>query len=172
MPVHAAAGRRAAVYRLYDTDGVLLYIGSVYDPEERCNAHRTKPWWPHVARCTEEWFERRGIACREELKVVAVEGAMYNAMGAPGYRTPDTDAVRRRKELAPLQQKPVGESWDVSEAARKAAADRGVPWGAAVKAGEVAAIEFLEDTGLFAGAVKERRKRIGTDYRTRDTALS
>ncbi|MET8905759.1 hypothetical protein [Streptomyces sp. Tu 4128] len=44
MPVHAAAGRRAAVYRLYDTDGVLLYIGSVYDPEERCEARRTKPW--------------------------------------------------------------------------------------------------------------------------------
>ncbi len=66
----------------------------------------------------------------------------------------------------------IGESWDVGEAARKAAAGRGVPWGAAVMAGEVAAIEFLEDTGLFAGAVKERRKRLGTAYRTRDTALS
>ncbi len=172
MPVHAAAGRRAAVYRLYDTDGVLLYIGSAYDPEERCKAHRTKPRWPHVARRTEEWFKRRGIAHREELKVVAVEGTRYNAMGAPGYGTPNTDAVRRRKELAPLQQKLIEESWDVGEAAHKGAAGRGAPWGAAVKAGEVAAIEFLEDTGLFAGAIKERRKRLVTDYRTRDTALS
>ncbi|MEU8604719.1 hypothetical protein [Streptomyces parvulus] len=149
---------------------MLLCIRSAYDLEERLKAHRTKPRWPHIARRTEEWFERRGIAHREELKAVAVEGARYDAMGAPGYRMPNTDAVRRWKELAPLQQKLIEESGEIGEAARQAAAGRGAPWGAAVKAGDIAAIEFLEDTGLFAGAIKERRKRLGTAYRTRDTA--
>ncbi|MDQ0408830.1 hypothetical protein ABVB69_32480 [Streptomyces sp. NPDC000349] len=71
-----------------------------------------------------------------------------------------------------MQQKLIEESGEISEAARQAAAGRGAPWGAVVKAGDIAAIEFLEDTGLFAGAIKERRKRLRTAYRTRDTALS
>ncbi|MGY5033279.1 GIY-YIG nuclease family protein [Streptomyces sp. 900116325] len=46
--------RRAAVYRLYDAADALLYVGSAYDPEERCKAHHDKPWWPKVTRRAEQ----------------------------------------------------------------------------------------------------------------------
>jgi hypothetical protein len=40
-----AVDRPAAVSRLYDEAGALLYVGSSFDPEERCKGHREKPWW-------------------------------------------------------------------------------------------------------------------------------
>ncbi|MGW1497553.1 GIY-YIG nuclease family protein [Streptomyces mirabilis] len=156
----------AAVYRLWDAEGNLLYIGSSYDPEERCKEHRKKPWWPEVARRSDEWHSNRGTAYKEELKAIAVERSKYNRMGTPGYRTPDTEAIRRRKELAPLRQKLMEESWGVGTAARKAARADGASVGEAERAGKLAVIEFLEDTGLFTASVKERRKRLAAEETT------
>lgn len=154
--------RRAAVYRLYDAQGTLLYIGSAYDPEKRCRAHRTKPWWPEVARREDQWFATRRKAYVGEMKAIAVEGAKHNQMGAPTYQTPDTEAVRRRKELAPLRQKLLEESWAVRRAACEAAQVAGATSEEAELTGKLAEIEFLEDTGLFAASVKERRRRLLT----------
>lgn len=152
--------REAAVYRLHAGDGTLLYIGSAYDPEERCKAHRKLPWWPQVARRTEEWFSSRGVAYREEMKAIASEGARHNSMGTPSYRTPDTPAVRERKLLASLRQQLVEESWRVEATVRRARLAEGVSRPEAERAGRMAAIDFLEDTGLFAAAVKDRRRRL------------
>lgn len=161
VPKEAAeTPRRAAVYRLWDAEGNLLYIGSAYDPEHRCKSHRKKSWWPEVDHRTEEWFDHRGTAYREELKAIGVEKSKYNQMGTPSYRTPDTEAVRRRKELGPLRQRLLEESWTVAQAARDAARSDGASWEDVERAGKLAEIEFLEDTGLFAGAVKERRRRL------------
>ncbi|MFE2712260.1 GIY-YIG nuclease family protein [Streptomyces mirabilis] len=153
----------AAVYRLWDADGNLLYIGSAYDPDQRCKEHRKKPWWPEVARRTEEWCSNRGSAYKVELEAIAVERSKYNAMGTPSYRTPDTEAVRRRKELAPLRQKLLEESWRVERAARRSARASGAPADDVERAGKLAGIEFLEDTGLFAASVKERRRRLAAE---------
>ncbi|MER8158139.1 hypothetical protein [Streptomyces sp. NPDC094472] len=150
------------MYRLYDAAGTLLYIGSAYDPEARCKAHRNKPWWPEVARRAEEWFDFRGCAYKEEMKAIASEGPKHNAMGSPSYRTPDTEAVRRRKQLAPLRQKLLEESWGIGAAAWKAARASGASANEAERAKKLAEIEFLEATGLFAASVKapeEARRR-------------
>jgi hypothetical protein len=155
--------RRAAVYRLYASDGTLLYIGSAYVPEERCKAHRKALWWPQVTRRTEEWFESRGVAYRQEMKAIAVEGATHNAMGTPGYRTPNTPAVRERKLLASLRQRLVEESGQVELAVRRARLAEGVPRPEAERAGRLAAVDFLDDTGLFAGAVKVQRRRLAAE---------
>lgn len=163
MTVPNEKPRRAAVYRLYDTEGALLYIGSAYDPEERCREHRKTPWWPEVASRTEEWFDYRGTAYAEEMKAIGVEKSKYNRMGTPSYRTPETEAVRRRRELAPLRQQLLEESWTVERLARNAARDGSATWAESVRAGKLAGIEFLEATGLFAGAVKERRRRLAAD---------
>jgi predicted GIY-YIG superfamily endonuclease len=152
--------RRAAVYRLWDAEGTLLYIGSAYDPDHRCKEHSKKPWWPEVARRTEEWFAHRGTAYREELKAIRAEKSKYNRMGAPSYRTPDTEAVQRRKALGPLRQRLLEESWGVARAAREAARDQGASSEEAERTGKLAEIEFLENTGLFAGAVKRRREQL------------
>jgi hypothetical protein len=154
------ATRQAAVYRLWDAEDNLLYIGSAYDPEQRCKEHRKKSWWPEVARRTEEWFGHRGTAYREELKAIGVEKSKYNQMGTPSYRTPDTEAVRQRRELGPLRQRLLEESWRVARAAERAASAEGALPESAARAGKLAEIEFLEATGLFAGAVKRRRERL------------
>lgn len=77
--------RPAAVYRLYDTEGTLLYIGSAYDPEDRCKAHHNKEWWPQVARRTEEWHEDRFTAYRVETDAIRAERPTRNRLHTPEY---------------------------------------------------------------------------------------
>lgn len=92
--------RRAAVYRLYDADDVLLYIGSAYDPEERCKAHRSKPWWPDVARRTDEWRPGRGDAYGAEAQAIAEENPRHNLLGTADHADADTLAIPRLAERA------------------------------------------------------------------------
>lgn len=155
-PQEAKEPRPAAVYRLYDTDGTLLYIGSAYDPEERCKEHRGQPWWPRVARRTEEWFGHRNSAYAAEMKAIAAEKPLHNAMG-PGYAQRVTDATRQRNELASLRQKLLREAGQIGLQVSDALRKQGVSYPEARRAGEEATIGFLEETGLFAGAVKRRR---------------
>ena len=150
----------AAVYRLWDADGNLLYIGSAFEPDVRCKEHQKKAWWPEVARRTEEWHSNRGTAYIEELKAIAVERSKYNVMGTPGYRTPQTDAIRRRNALASVRQKLVTQAGQVSLGIRQAAEEAGFPRDEARRLGKRAEIEFLEWTGLFAQSVKWRRKMV------------
>jgi len=150
----------AAVYRLYDADGVLLYIGSAYEPDVRCKEHEKQPWWPDVARRTEEWHPNRGTAYVQELKAIAAEGSKYNLMGTPGYRTPDTPAIRRRKELASERQRLITESDRIAYETCRAQREAGASHEEARRAGGLASIEFLADTGLFVDAVKRRRERL------------
>lgn len=154
----SAAPRPAAVYRLYDSDGTLLYIGSAYDPEERCKRHRDKPWWPEVSRRTDEWHSHRGAAYGAEMTAIASEASKYNAMGATGYRTPQTEAVRRRNALASLRQKLVGQAGQVSLDVRAASREAGFSHEQSERMATLAQIEFLEWTGLFARSVKWRRE--------------
>ncbi|MFF5422428.1 GIY-YIG nuclease family protein [Streptomyces misionensis] len=92
--------RRAAVYRLYDADGALLYVGSAYDPEVRCKAHRNKPWWPQVERRTEEWHPTRLNAYHAEMAAISTEAPAHNAMGTEAYR----EECRRRAAIDPARQ--------------------------------------------------------------------
>jgi hypothetical protein len=95
--------RRAAVYRLYDAEGTLLYIGSAYDPEGRCKGHHEKPWWPEVVRRVDEWHPSRGDAYRVEADAIRSETSKFNRINAPGYgeevalRQKDTREERRLK---------------------------------------------------------------------------
>jgi DNA-directed RNA polymerase specialized sigma24 family protein len=77
-------GRRAAVYRLYDAEGVLLYIGSAYDPKGRAKAHRAKPWWPLVARREDEWHPSREAAYVAETEAIRAVHPQGNKISGPG----------------------------------------------------------------------------------------
>jgi predicted GIY-YIG superfamily endonuclease len=77
--------RRAAVYRLFAADGALLYIGSSYDPDERCESHRRASWWPQVVRRTEEWHPNRSNAYGAETEAIQAEAPRYNRMCTPEY---------------------------------------------------------------------------------------
>lgn len=71
--------RRTAVYRFYDTDGSLLYVGVAVDPKARWYGHaQDKPWWPDVAVKEIEWFDGRSAAERAEIKAIQDERPRYN----------------------------------------------------------------------------------------------
>lgn len=80
----AARHRSAAVYRLYDAGGALLYIGSAYDPQTRAKKHHTKPWWPQVARREDDWHPSRQAAFAAETDAITAENPTYNRISGPG----------------------------------------------------------------------------------------
>jgi predicted GIY-YIG superfamily endonuclease len=138
----------AAVYRLWDAEGNLLYIGSAFDPEERCKSHRQKPWWSEVARRTEQWFSARGTAYAEEMKAIRAERPKHNQMGTPGYRAPKTAAVLRRDERARCRARELSKSTKVKLATERAVQSGGGSRVEAIIAGLLAEIELLELSDL------------------------
>jgi len=90
--------RPAAVYRLWAADGTLLYVGSAYDPEERCRRHHGQPWWPLVARRTDEWRPSRAHAYHAEMAAIEGEAPAHNVMGSAAYR----EECRRRAREDPM----------------------------------------------------------------------
>ncbi|OKI16587.1 GIY-YIG nuclease family protein [Streptomyces sp. CB03911] len=73
------------LYRLYDADGLLLYVGLSTEPERRFREHRRTPWWRDVdpVRTTIEWLNCGGnAAISMEWKVIAVERPAANVEGA------------------------------------------------------------------------------------------
>lgn len=71
----------AAVYRLYDAAGVLLYVGVAARPESRWKQHAlAKRWWPEVARRDVQWCADRQAALKAEAAAIREEGPLYNTV--------------------------------------------------------------------------------------------
>ncbi|MFL1904788.1 GIY-YIG nuclease family protein [Streptomyces tauricus] len=71
--------RETAVYRLYDADGTLLYVGISYDVKIRFADHKAnKDWWPSVATEDVRWFPGRDEAWAEEQRVIHEEHPRWN----------------------------------------------------------------------------------------------
>lgn len=93
---------KTAVYRLYDKEGVLLYVGMSDDPAARWRMHRIeKTWWPAVARKTVEWFDERTEAAKAEARAIRDEAPVYNRAlpdedGSGGWRLAGPRKTRRR----------------------------------------------------------------------------
>jgi hypothetical protein len=67
------------LYRLYDADMRLLYVGISISPEGRMEEHaRTKPWWSDVAYRSVEWFENGVLAREIETAVISSERPLHN----------------------------------------------------------------------------------------------
>lgn len=68
-----------ALYRLYDPQGSLLYVGISNNPENRFRQHRAeKSWWPQVDGTSFEWFESRHKASQAETQAIATESPRHN----------------------------------------------------------------------------------------------
>lgn len=97
----AEESRRAAVYRLYDATGALLYIGSTVNPSQRWSSHKgTKDWWPAVATYTLTWWSTAERAYDEEYKAIRAEQPPHNQLGVfPfGETRPVSEAAQRVSE--------------------------------------------------------------------------
>ncbi|MEU2453951.1 hypothetical protein ABZ605_28210 [Streptomyces sp. NPDC012765] len=74
-----------AVYRLWNADGELLYIGISHNPPGRYVQHeRDKPWWPAVHRRQESWYDTRQEAEAAERAAIGSELPAYNATDGNG----------------------------------------------------------------------------------------
>lgn len=112
------------VYRLFDADGVLLYVGKSDISTKRASEHRDKPWWPEVRTGWLVFTETAAEA--QELEAVAIrdEAPKYNAMtplgSAERKRGPKMSALwvdDRSPYRHPLTNEPLGTTISVQEAA-------------------------------------------------------
>lgn len=75
---------RTALYRLYDTDGRLAYVGIAKDPAGRWKQHaRYSEWWPKVTNKAVTWFDSRDGAEHAEKAAIKTEGPLYNRTHVP-----------------------------------------------------------------------------------------
>lgn len=85
---------RTCVYRLYDAEDTLLYIGITTDTDVRWQAHSsTRKWWPEVARKDVQWYEARADAEAAEVAAIRAEKPRYNRAHAD-YHPPLGTSVR------------------------------------------------------------------------------
>lgn len=108
MTADLAADIPTAVYRLFDADGVLLYVGMTNDLSRRMADHaRDREWWPKVHRKTAAWYPSRERAAVAELIAIEKEAPLHNGtrfweaeqvpFGVPGrVRSP---SQKRRERL-------------------------------------------------------------------------
>ncbi|HEY9370401.1 GIY-YIG nuclease family protein [Streptomyces sp.] len=74
------------LYRLYDKDRGLLYVGIANNPVNRLNAHRWdkgKPWRHDIAIQSVEWFETRVAAEDAEVAAIRSELPLHNRTHHP-----------------------------------------------------------------------------------------
>lgn len=77
--------RTAYVYRLFDADGGLLYIGSSINCGARFTRHRAdQPWWPQVASWTLEDRPSLDEARTAERIAIAAEHPRHNKIRYDG----------------------------------------------------------------------------------------
>ncbi len=70
------------LYRFFDQDGLLLYVGITCNPGVRFNAHRlTKTWWGDVASITLEKFSTRAELVAAESAAIIAERPLHNIAG-------------------------------------------------------------------------------------------
>jgi GIY-YIG catalytic domain len=71
-------GTPTALYRLYDAQGVLLYVGITCNLKRRMGQHSVRPWWPLVTRKTMTWYGTERDARAAEAVAIGDENPLYN----------------------------------------------------------------------------------------------
>lgn len=94
------------LYRVFDRQGQLLYVGITSNIGSRISQHSlTKEWWVEVDRVHVEMFESRQLARSAELAAIRSEQPIWNIEGVPEGR-PQREG-RRQDARARL----VSEGW-------------------------------------------------------------
>jgi hypothetical protein len=118
--------RRTALYRLFNSEGRLLYVGIAFNPRARWLGHSsTKSWWEQVDRREVEWHETRSAALGAEAEVIVNERPLYNIAGAEELPPPVPPKQRKVRPATPdaadKELTAAGGRWHQSKAALKEA---------------------------------------------------
>lgn len=70
-----------AVYRMFDQDGRLLYVGSTKNPGGRFGGHLEKRWFLQVVSISLEWFPTKAAAVLAENRAIQSEHPRLNVAG-------------------------------------------------------------------------------------------
>ena len=72
----------SCLYRYFDDDGRLLYVGIAKDPDKRRREHaKLSAWFPLAANRTLEWFDDRDSALAAERAAIRSESPIHNVVG-------------------------------------------------------------------------------------------
>jgi hypothetical protein len=97
---------RTAVYRLFDPDRRLLYVGISVRALGRMAEHSgDKAWWTRVATITLAWFDSRAAAEAEETRAIQAERPAHNRVAghqSPGGGITPNRVFRMREEWEQL----------------------------------------------------------------------
>lgn len=78
------------LYRFYDIDGRLLYVGISLNAAMRAAQHRAeKSWWPDVARMDVERHSDRATALEAERQAIVDERPRHNVVHAKSLSSAD-----------------------------------------------------------------------------------
>jgi hypothetical protein len=91
---------RTAVYRPFNADGALLYVGITDDIATRWRDHaKVKPWWPQVVEQRAMWYPTREDALAVEGRAIETESPLYNINASPGPTPMPNRAIRMSDEM-------------------------------------------------------------------------
>jgi hypothetical protein len=97
----ATVRKAYTLYRFWNSQGALLYVGMTGDPGTRWKHHsKGKAWWSDVDRVTVEHFEsERELRDAETLAIVA-ETPRHNVAQTPLFRAATTSETTIRRSPA------------------------------------------------------------------------
>lgn len=73
------------LYRMFDKNGTLLYVGRTAHPAERFKAHKyTKQWWSQVARIDLQHCANHDALEQAEREAIQGEWPLYNVQEKRG----------------------------------------------------------------------------------------
>lgn len=70
--------KKTALYRHYNDQGELLYVGISLNPIRRVQQHENSAWWDEITRIEIERYENRRLALEAETAAIASEKPVHN----------------------------------------------------------------------------------------------
>ena len=83
------------LYRFFDAEGVLLYVGISSIGAMRWVGHQSREWWIDVATVTTEHFPDRDLAAEAEIVAIRTEKPRHNVIYVDPPRTRGPQVFRR-----------------------------------------------------------------------------
>lgn len=107
-------GMTTALYRRFDGDDLLLYVGISDDLRARSRWHeRHSPWTPFVSRRTTEWLPSRAAAEAAERVAITTERPLFNQQHAvPGSRAALAEYLLAKQRIRLIEQ---GDDGDIQK---------------------------------------------------------